>query len=116
MGRLLARHIKIENIRMITLSDKFSSKNLNFQKQKNTQISSILIWICNNEVKPTIQSSHFNDYIVIQTCFYLLALKEKSVQDEVDFMTHLEGGSLNACDFAMLGKFERGLNELVNMC
>ena len=42
-------------------------------------------------------------------------LKEKSVQEEVDFTLHLEGESPNACDFAALEKFERGLLELLNI-
>ena len=37
------------------------------------------------------------------------------MQEEIDFRMHLEGRSPSACDSAMLGKFERGLLELLNM-
>ena len=52
--------------------------------------------------------------MVIQSCFHLLMLKEKSVQEEVDIRMDF-GGSQNACNLAALGKFVQGLLELVNM-
>ena len=42
-------------------------------------------------------------------------LKETSVSEEVDFTMHRAGGAPNACYFVVLGRFQRGLLELVNL-